>query len=150
MVVFDATTLLLLFSPGVASPIDPNTGKPVEVPKQRIDYLLRTLESAKTKIVVPTPALAEVLVHAGSAGPQYLDRINHNAAFKVVDFDQRAAVEVAFMTEQAIKRGDKRNGLQAAWAKVKYDRQIVAIAKVQNASMIYSDDGDMKQLVLIL
>ncbi len=39
--------------------------------------------------------------------------------------------------------GDKREGLQADWTKVKFDRQIVAIALVNNASEIISDDADV-------
>jgi hypothetical protein len=36
--------------------------------------------------------------------------------------------------------GDKREGSQADWTKVKFDRQIVAIAMVANATEIISDD----------
>lgn len=39
--------------------------------------------------------------------------------------------------------GDKREGLQADWTKIKFDRQIVAIALVVNATEIISDDGDI-------
>lgn len=50
------------------------------------------------------------------------------------------------MTRAAIERSDKRAGLVATWAKVKFDRQIVAIAKVFNATMIYTDDSDVRAL----
>jgi len=36
--------------------------------------------------------------------------------------------------------------VEASWAKVKFDRQIVAIAKVTGASIIYSDDEDVAKL----
>ena len=56
----------------------------------------------------------------------------------------RAAIEVAAMTRNAIDSGKgKKGGSAATWAKIKYDRQIVAIAKVSNADTIYSDDGDI-------
>jgi hypothetical protein len=37
-------------------------------------------------------------------------------------------------------------GTSAIWAKVKFDRQIVAIAKVIGATEIYSDDGHVSRL----
>lgn len=39
--------------------------------------------------------------------------------------------------------GDKRDGLQADWTKIKFDRQIVSIALVVGAVEIISDDGDV-------
>jgi hypothetical protein len=143
MVVFDATTLLYLLDPEAKAPTDPETGAPVSRVQDRITYLVSELEKRKEKIIVPTPALSELLVRAGEAGPDYLDILNRHAAFKIVDFDQRAAVEVAAATREALAAGDKRGGAESAWAKVKFDRQIIAIARVEGASTIYSDDGDI-------
>jgi hypothetical protein len=143
MVVFDATTLLCLLDPEAKAPTDPETGKPVAHVKERIEFLVRELESDKEKIIVPTPALSELLVRAGDAGPEYLDILGKAATFKIVDFDQRAAVEVAATTREAIDTGSKKGGSESSWAKIKFDRQILAIAKVEGASTIYSDDGDI-------
>lgn len=140
MVVFDATTLLLLFAPDASVPKDSN-GKPIPFAKERIDGLVADLSKRKVKIIVPTPALSEALVRAGPvAGANYLAGIRKSGWFRIESFDERAAIEVAEMTKEAIDRGDKKNGSDATWAKVKYDRQIVAIAKVNSASAIYSDD----------
>ena len=146
MVVFDATTLLILLSPSVPAPVDPTTHTPVEYAKECVDHLVKELEKSRTRIIIPTPALSEILVRAGSAGSAYLDRINSSAAFRIASFDQRAPVEVAAMTRDALSAGDKRGGAQGTWAKVKYDRQIVAIAKVEGADIIYSDDDDVDKL----
>lgn len=143
MVVFDATTLLLLLSPDVAAPPNSATGQPVERVRDRIDYLVQRLEKDRAKIIVPTPALSEILVRTGTAGPEYLSRIKSAAVFRIVPFDERAAVEVAAMTQDALRTGDKRHGGEGTWAKLKYDRQIVAIAKVEGVSVIYSDDGNI-------
>jgi len=143
MVVFDAATLLYLLDPKAKAPTDPKTGRPVSHVKERIAFLVSELEERKEKIIVPTPALSELLVRADQAGPVYLDLLNRQAAFKIVDFDQRAAVEVAAATREALAGGDKRGGTMSSWAKVKFDRQIIAIAKVEGASTIYSDDGDL-------
>lgn len=145
MVVFDATTLLYLFDPEAKAPTDPETGKPVTRVKERIKFLVSDLEKRKEKIIVPTPALSELLVRAGDVGPEYLDILGKSAAFKVVDFDQRAAVEVAAAIREALDAGGKKGGSESSWAKVKFDRQIIAIAKVERASPIYSDDGDIER-----
>jgi hypothetical protein len=74
----------------------------------------------------------KILVRAGDAGPEYLDILNKSASFRIVPFDQRAAVEVAAALREAIDAGYKKGGTQSPWAKVKFDRQIVAIAKLQS------------------
>lgn len=50
------------------------------------------------------------------------------------------------MTREALDSGSKRGGHDGTWAKIKYDRQIVAIAKVAGASVIYSDDKEIFKL----
>lgn len=145
MVVFDATALLYLLDPEAKAPTDPETGEPVTRVKERIDFLVRELEKGREKIIVPTPALSELLVRAGDAGPEYLDILSKNATFKIVDFDQRAAVEVAAAIREALDSGSKKGGSESSWAKIKFDRQIISIAKVERASTIYSDDGDIER-----
>ena len=61
-------------------------------------------------------------------------------------FGTRAAIEVARMTAVAITNRDKREGLSASWAEIKFDRQIVAIAKVTKVSTIYSDDENLGKI----
>jgi hypothetical protein len=87
-----------------------------------------------------------VLVRAGNAGPQIVETLGRSAVFRIVSFDSLAAIEAAAMTRAAIDSGDKRGGVDAAWAKVKFDRQIVAIAKVAQATVIYSDDADVRSI----
>jgi hypothetical protein len=50
------------------------------------------------------------------------------------------AIEVAAMTKSDMDKGKKRGTVEATMAKIKYDRQIVAIAKVAQAATIYTDD----------
>ena len=50
------------------------------------------------------------------------------------------------MSREAAASGNKRGGSNATWAKVKFDRQIIAIAKVNGATTIYSDDDDIEVL----
>ena len=71
MVLFDATMLSLLFHPGAKAPTDAD-GKLIPRARERVEHLVETLEKSKTKIIIPTPALAELLVLAGAAGPKYI------------------------------------------------------------------------------
>ncbi|MBN1156933.1 hypothetical protein JXA85_04915 [Candidatus Woesearchaeota archaeon] len=146
MVVFDATMMLLAIKPNVNPPIDEETGKPVENVEARINGLIEKLEKEKTKIIIPTPVLSELLVRAGSDTQSIINKIKENAVFRIVSFDTLAAIEVAMMGRQALNGGSKRTDTNFIWAKVKYDRQIVAIAKVQRATTIYSDDGHIRTL----
>lgn len=146
MAVFDATALLHFLEPGAPAAIDPTTNAPVTDAKARIDHLIHTLEQQRDTIIIPTPALSEVLVHADAAGPGYLAILNRHACFRIAPFDQRAAVELAAMTREALGAGDVRAGTQATKAKLKFDRQIIAIARVEGHTTVYSDDEDIAKL----
>lgn len=142
----DATALMLLLRPGTPIPHGPD-GLPIDRPKERIEYLVQRLDKAGTKLLIPTPALSEALVRAGVAGSQELvEKLQKFAVFRIEPFDLRAAIEVAAMSRDAMAKGNKRDKSNATWAKVKYDRQIVAIAKVHGVTTIYSDDGDVRTL----
>ena len=146
MAVFDATALLHFLEPDAKAPLDPATNEPVTNAKSRIDHLIETLEKQRETIVIPTPALSEVLVHANDAGPGYLEILNTSRCFRIEPFDQRAAVELAAMTREALHEGNLRAGTQATRAKLKFDRQIIAIARIQNEKSIFSDDDDIATL----
>ena len=146
MAVFDATVLLYFLEHDAKGPLDPATRSPVADTQGRVDFLITTLENRGETIVIPTPALSEVLVHAGDAGPQYLEILSTTRCFRVEPFDQRAAVELAAMTRDAISAGDLRAGTDTTRAKLKFDRQIIAIARTQGETTIYSDDGDIARL----
>ncbi|MFJ1259722.1 hypothetical protein [Cupriavidus sp. CuC1] len=127
MVVFDAGILIALLTPRSTE----------EAKKERLEYLVRSLRQSKTKIIIPTPALAELLVHA----PDFADEFSHSAGFEVVSFDQKAALECSLSVRAALRSGNKRGKQKsAAWSKVKFDHQIVAIARSRVAACIYSDD----------
>ena len=88
--------------------------------------------------------MSECLVHAGPAGPERLNIIGRQSCFRVASFDERAAVEAAVRTSQARRRGQPKGGNpEAAKAKIKFDRMIVATATVEGATAVYSDDDDV-------
>jgi predicted nucleic acid-binding protein len=137
IVLFDATFLMLFLDPRIMDGVGANP---------KIDHLVDTLNKAKSRIIVPTPALSEVLVGARDAAPAYLAIISGSRFFRIEPFGTKAAVEAAEMTRNAIAMGDKRGGVESSWQKVKFDRQIIAIAKVTGCGTIYSDDADVRRL----
>ncbi len=143
MVVLDATFLMLLFNPNAAVPGD-KKGVPVSDATRRIDLLISELSKSRTPILIPTPALSEALVRAGDKTVEFLALIEKYAVFEIVPFDQMAAIEVAMIAREEL--GKKRPDAATTYAKIKYDRQIVAIAKVRQASIIYSDDDGVATL----
>lgn len=145
MIVFDTTTIILFIDPKAKPPTDPNTDRPVERCKERIEHLIDTLSKLKTRILIPTPVLSEFLVRAGDEKAKYLSEFVGSKNFLVGDFDSVAAIELAYLEDVDLKSNRKLDVLTSK-AKVKFDRQIVAIAKINRAETIYTDDGDLGKL----
>ena len=151
MIVFDASVLLLLLNPETSPPTDSATGQPVSRCKDRIEYFIAQLTKRREKIIIPTPALAEALIKSGDAAPQYLDIMRDSQYFQVTSFNTMAAVEAAEMMRLRIaKHGSLRGDELSSRAKVKFDLQIVAIAKVSRATTIYTDDAGLQNLATSL
>ena len=144
MVIFDATMLLLAVNPNAGKPVDPATGKLVEHVEQRISFLLAQVDKAKAKIGLPTPALSEAMVKSTLHPSEIVAVIQGLSAFQILPFDDKAAIELALINRNALATGDKKEGSQEPWAKIKFDRQIAAIAKVAQAERIYTDDHGLR------
>lgn len=133
MVGIDASIALALWVPDVPCS--------VHRAKERVEYLIQNLATRRERILIPTPALAELLVRAGKAGAEFTNLIEKSARFQIAPFDTIAAIEVS-LAIAAVKAagGKKLKGSTDTWAKVKFDHQIVAICKVKEVTVIYSDD----------
>lgn len=73
MPAFDSSVLLLALDPDVNVPTDTKTYKPVEFAAERVENLIRMCRLRNERIIIPTPVLTEVLVHAGDAWDEYQD-----------------------------------------------------------------------------
>ncbi len=140
MVVFDATIFSIAIYDEAGIPDDYRTGKPIDRAKDRVDCLIEDLGRDGDCVIIPAPALGEALTSVAEHAERYIDAIEQQSCFKIQPFGKREAIEIAMRTHQAIKGGDKKEGVMAPWQKVKYDRQIVATAKTENATVIYSAD----------
>lgn len=141
-VAVDATTLSVLLNPRAGVPADPATGKPVELARQRILGFIALMEKERRKLIIPTPATAELLTAIGPTNADYIRVVNRKAVFESRPFDEVCAIELAFLNRDIFAALDQRNKLEP-WQKVKVDRQILAIARVANCEKILTDDGGL-------
>jgi predicted nucleic acid-binding protein len=145
-VVFDAGMLSILIHPSATIPNDPATSKPLERAKDRIQFLVDTLEEEGATIIIPTPALAEFLYVVDDAGASYLRVLNTYAVFDIQPFDEKAAIECAESQRIAMKGGDKKSGATGSYQKSKVDRQVISVAKAWGADAIYTTDDDVVRM----
>ena len=149
MAVFDSSVLLLAIDPSAKAPIDPATNLPLKDAAKRIENLFNLLIDIDETIVIPAPVLCEILVHADEASQNYLTYLRNMGDFRIAPFGERAAILAASSMREAIRRGGHRvdsTNPNTAKAKIKFDRQIVAIAKIEKEKAIYSDDNDIHKL----
>ncbi|WP_282810570.1 type II toxin-antitoxin system VapC family toxin [Thauera humireducens] len=103
----------------------------------RIRGLIGDTRNARGRLVVPAPVLAEFAVKARE---EELDFIASQKIFQIAPFDAVAALECGFMIREAFaseRKEDRR--------KIKFDLQILAIAKVCRASRLVSDDNQLRK-----
>lgn len=93
MVVFDTSSIILALVPNAKPPTD-NNKQVVTNCKERIEYLIETLNKAKTSILIPTPVLAEYLVGVGTDKHEFVEKIIKSRYFEVCSFDIKAAIEL--------------------------------------------------------
>lgn len=141
MIVFDTTYLIVLLEDKALS-IKDRQDNPVTKIHERVRHLAQKLSESNSIICVPTPVLAEFMVRAGNAGQELLKRLTNTSKFNLAPFGVKAAIEAAELI-RTIKNEQKGQPIET-WAKAKFDIQIVAIAKAENAPVIYAEDPHME------
>jgi hypothetical protein len=129
VIIFDASYLVVFLNPNPAAAKDRND-KPVEKFKERVEHLAAKFDSSNEPIGIPAPALAEVLVRAGKGRSKFVSILSDRWRFQILPFDSRAAIEASELIAQVKSTKEP----WTTWAKVKFDIQIVAIAKAENAA----------------
>jgi predicted nucleic acid-binding protein len=103
---------------------------------QEISKLIDALSNENAKVIVPTPALAQVLTHSPGTAESWMRTLNTYSCFQVRPFDDKASFELTRLL------GESVSGLRDI---LRFDRQIVAIAKVYGASVLYAEDEQVIQ-----
>jgi len=135
----DSSYLIAFLHPNPNPPMD-RLEKPVTQFRERISTLIEELSAANDVLGIPAPALAETLVRSGPNRAQYMKILGDSWKFQLVPFDARAAIETAELIAAVKTKKDPWD----KWGKVKFDIQIVATAKAEGVSVIYSDDKDIE------
>lgn len=120
---------------------DPKTS---EDTRHRITHIFAIAEKTKTRIIFPMPAIAEYLVQADEGALNILNVSERKTFIFAAPFDRAAAFECALLERQARESGDKRDGSTIPWQKIKIDRQIIGIARAQGATLIITNDQNLK------
>ena len=131
--------LSILLNPDGRIPDDPATGLAVDCARDRADGIVQAIQKSRRKIILPTPACAELLTAIGPDAQQYINIVARSRIFEVASFDARCAAELALLNRDMFKLQDDQNGAEP-YQKRKVDRQIIAICRVGAVTEIYTDD----------
>lgn len=117
---------------------NPENGVEISDPVRRVEALMDMVESSGGAIIIPTPVLAEYLVGIDKKDHQtHLNMIQRKSCFEIASFDEIAAIECAQMPSikelKLMMKSDTAN-------KVKFDRQIISIAKSLNVDEVWTHD----------
>ncbi|WP_145752247.1 hypothetical protein [Nitrospirillum amazonense] len=146
MITLDTSVFTYMLDPKSAPPIDPGTGQLVTNASGRVQLFISELAKQRTKILIPTPVLAETLARTGAAAPSYLEAIRRMAVFKIENFDDRAAIETSLIMGLHWKGRMQALREHVSRHRVKFDLQIVATAAVHRSTEILSDDAGVKAM----
>ena len=112
-VCLDATALMCLLDTRTNEFHAPD-GSVVGHMQRRMDHLVATIDRAKGSVIVPTPALAELLVGAGAQRATMLRALESGKAMRIEPFGKMAAVHCASLDNQAISDGDKKDVVRSS------------------------------------
>jgi predicted nucleic acid-binding protein len=143
-VALDNTFLSVLLNPGGNIPLAPD-GSIIDLAKERAGAVIAAIEKARRKIILPAPALAELLTAIGPDAQQYLNIVGRSRIFEIGNFDARCAAELALLNRGIFAISDDQNRAEP-YQKRKVDRQIVAICKVYGVLEIYTDDASVTRM----
>ena len=105
----------------------------------KLRFLLRELEKQKTRSIIPTPVLAEIMVKKLSGRARLIQLLQRSSRFQPAEFDPAAAVAAVELMAAKWPRPKDRN---AEWSRhrLKFDLQILPMAQVNNVGTFYTSE----------
>lgn len=117
---------------------NPETGAIIDNAFDRALALVDRIDNLKGTVVLPAPVLSEYLLGVSREKHNaHLGIIMSTRSIQIAPFDELAAIECALLpSNQELKNMDANSTM----AKLKYDRQIIAIALSIGADEIWTHD----------
>ncbi|WP_312953901.1 type II toxin-antitoxin system VapC family toxin [Atlantibacter hermannii] len=108
--------------------------------------LLDHIERQGGTIAIPAPVLAEYLL--GIEGERnkhaHVETISSMNCFEIIPFEELAAVECSLLPSiHEFKQFAKEKNSNQTANKIRFDRQIISIAKANGITEIWSSDGEV-------
>ncbi|MDR0564232.1 MAG: PIN domain-containing protein [Azoarcus sp.] len=127
---FDTNTLIDLYS----------NKDNAKTRKEQIQSFVNAIKKARGQILIPAPVFAEFAVKANE---DEIQEILNDRTFVIADFNKKSALECSFILRNELvkKRNKKENKI-----KVKFDVQILSIAKANEAEVLITDDTHLINL----
>uniref|UniRef100_UPI00345B3E3D PIN domain-containing protein n=1 Tax=Halomonas sp. TaxID=1486246 RepID=UPI00345B3E3D len=117
---------------------DPETGKMVERASARANALVEMIDQRNGVVIIPAPVLAEYLIGISQDAYQaQLDLMNSFSCIEISPFDDMSAIECALLVDEQEHKVLDPN---ATKAKLRFDRQILAIALANGADELWTHD----------
>lgn len=132
MVIWDTNILALYFSGRLSSD-----------DQIRMNGLVSELSRKKETIGIPAQVWAEFLETASQEEAEESVKLFKSNAFSLLAYDMRCAIETAEVARQGQTVRKSTKGPKRDRQAVKVDWQIIAIAKVNQARLLLSNDGPM-------
>ncbi len=132
MVIFDANVLIVL-----------TTADDASFEYLKIFNLIENLSKTNTIVGIPAPSWAEFIIKTDQATKDAIALVKGLPNLRVLPFDEASACEAALILRGALATTGKKGHSESDWQKIKFDRQILAIARVKNAAAIYTDDENL-------
>jgi predicted nucleic acid-binding protein len=139
MIVVDTNFLVLL--------IDPDSTQNVNRRADRVRHFIDTLAASKEEVMIPAPALAELVAGRVERVEEIVEAVRKLKIFSVQAFDPVIAIETGERIA-AVREKTPENERLPGWKVVmKYDAMIAATAIVRGARALYTlDKGFEKYL----
>ncbi|YCH28992.1 PIN domain-containing protein [Erwinia sp. D4-22] len=112
----------------------------------RAKALLEHIERNGGTIVIPTPVLAEYLLGIDGEKNKHAQvaQIYSMNCFEIIPFEELAAIECSLLPSlQEFKQFAKQIDSNQTANKIRFDRQIIAIAKANGITEVWSCDGEV-------